>query len=112
MEREQQIEAEERQRRERDSAEREQRLQARERELRQQPNRNVRRYQNKGPDCRDVGVCNRSYDFNSVVPDKFRGTTFDERTEMGNREAAEIRRRMNRNNNSRGNFNFNLNFGN
>ena len=54
---------------------------------------------------------NAAYDFDSVLPDKFRGTTFDERTEMGNREAAEIRRRMNRNNNSRGNFNFNLNFG-
>jgi len=112
LEREQQIEAEERLRRERDIAERERRLQARERELRQQQNRRVRRHQNNQTDCRDVGVCNRSYDFDSVLPDKFRGTTFDERTEMGNREAAEIRRRMNRNNNSRGNFNFNLNFGN
>ena len=81
-------------------------------ELRQQQNRRVQRHQNNQTDCRDVGVCNRSYDFDSVLPDKFRGTTFDERTEMGNREAAEIRRRMNRNNNSRGNFNFNLNFGN
>ena len=112
LEREQQIEAEERLRRERDIAERERRLQARERELRQQQNRRVQRHQNNQTDCRDVGVCNRSYDFDSVLPDKFRGTTFDERTEMGNREAAEIRRRMNRNNNSRGNFNFNLNFGN
>ena len=110
--RERQVEEEERLRREREVAEREQRLQARERELRQQQNRRVQRHQNNQTDCRDVGVCNRSYDFDSVLPDKFRGTTFDERTEMGNREAAEIRRRMNRNNNSRGNFNFNLNFGN
>ena len=70
LEREQQIEAEERQRRERDIAERERQLQARERELRQQPNRNVRQYQKNRYDCRDVGVCNRSYDFNSVVPDR------------------------------------------
>jgi len=109
LEREQQIEAEERLRRERDIAERERRLQARERELRQQQNRRVRRHQNNQTDCRDVGVCNRSYDFDSVLPDKFRGTTFDERTEMDNKEAAE---RMKRNNSSRGNFNFNLNFGN
>jgi len=108
LEREQQIEAEERLRRERDIAERERRLQAREMELRQQQNRRVQRQQNNQTDCRDVGVCNRSYDFDSVLPDKFRGTTFDERTEMGNREAAE---RMKRNNRSRGNFNFNLNFG-
>jgi hypothetical protein len=110
--REQQVQEEERLRREREVAERERQLQARERELRQQQNRRVQRRQNNQTDCRDVGVCNRSYDFDSVLPDKFRGTTFDERTEMGNREAAEIRRRMNRNNNSRGNFNFNLNFGN
>ena len=110
--RERQVEEEERLRREREVAERERQLQARERELRQQQNRRVQRHQNNQTDCRDVGVCNMSYDFDSVLPDKFRGTTFDERTEMGNREAAEIRRRMNRNNNSRGNFNFNLNFGN
>ena len=109
LEREQQIEAEERLRRERDIAERERRLQARERELRQQQNRRVQRHQNNQTDCRDVGVCNRSYDFDSVLPDRFRGTTFDERTEMDNKEAAE---RMKRNNSSRGNFNFNLNFGN
>ena len=77
-------------------------------ELRQQQNRRVQRHQNNQTDCRDVGVCNRSYDFDSVLPDKFRGTTFDERTEMDNKEAAE---RMKRNNRSRGNFNFNLNFG-
>ena len=36
-------------------------------------------------DCRDVGVCNRSRNFNSVLPDRFRGTTFDERTIYGSR---------------------------
>ena len=43
-------------------------------------------------DCRDVGVCNRSRNFNSVLPDRFRGTTFDERTILG---AIEHAQRMN-----------------
>ena len=44
-------------------------------------------------DCRDVGVCNRSHNFNSVLPDRFHGTTFDERTIIG---AIEHSQRMNR----------------
>ena len=62
-----------------------------------------RRYQS---DCRDVGVCNRSYNFNSVVPDRFHGTTFDQRTMIGNREAAQ---RMNRGRSSRNRSNWNFN---
>jgi len=43
-------------------------------------------------DCRDVGVCNRSRNFNSVLPDRFYGTTFDERTII---DAIEHAQRMN-----------------
>jgi len=43
-------------------------------------------------DCRDVGVCNRSRNFNSVLPDKYYGTTFEQRTII---DAIEHAQRMN-----------------
>jgi hypothetical protein len=44
-------------------------------------------------DCRDMGVCNRSRNFDSVLPDKYYGTTFEQRTIM---DAMEHAQRMNR----------------
>ena len=85
MEREQQIEAEERLRRERDIAERERRLQARERELRQRKHRSVRHPRN-GP-CAFGGPSN---------PD-------------GSCDIGPLRPR-NRNK-PKGKFNFNIHFG-
>jgi hypothetical protein len=65
----------------------------------------VPRHRRYRTDCRDVGVCNRSYNFNSVVPDRFRGTTFDQRTIIGNIEAAQ---RMNRGRYNRSGWNFDV----
>ena len=44
-------------------------------------------------DCRDMGVCNRSRNFDSVLPDKYYGTTFEQRTII---DAMEHAQRMNR----------------
>ncbi len=60
-------------------------------------------------DCRDMGVCNRSRNFNSVVPDRFHGITFEQQTII---DAMEHAQRMNRarrfNNGSYGNWNIRI----
>ena len=60
-------------------------------------------------DCRDMGVCNRSRNFDSVLPDKYYGTTFEQRTMI---DAIEHAQRMNRarryNNGSYGNWNIRI----
>ena len=109
MEREQQIDAEERLRRERDIAERERRLQARERELRQQPNRKVRRYQNNRPPRVHLGSDGRT-----LVPGGYNDSLYKNDIDLSPlRNGGLIKRNRGRNGNdrSRGNFNFNLNFG-
>jgi hypothetical protein len=57
-------------------------------------------------DCRDMGVCNRSRNFNSVVPDRFHGITFEQQTII---DAMEHAQRMNRIRGYRGNSNGNWN---
>jgi hypothetical protein len=57
-------------------------------------------------DCRDMGVCNRSRNFDSVLPDKYYGTTFEQRTII---DAMEHAQRMNRIRGYRGNSNGNWN---
>ena len=60
-------------------------------------------------DCRDMGVCNRSRNFNSVVPDRFQGITFDQQTII---DAMEHAQRMNRiRGYNRGNGNWNIRIG-
>ena len=60
-------------------------------------------------DCRDMGVCNRSRNFDSVLPDKYYGTTFEQRTII---DAMEHAQRMNRvrryNRGSYGNWNIRI----
>ena len=61
-------------------------------------------------DCRDMGVCNRSRNFNSVVPDRFHGITFEQQTII---DAMEHAQRMNRirgynRGNSNGNWNIRI----
>ena len=61
-------------------------------------------------DCRDMGVCNRSRNFDSVLPDKYYGTTFEQRTII---DAMEHAQRMNRirgynRGNSNGNWNIRI----
>ena len=59
-------------------------------------------------DCRDMGVCNRSRNFNSVVPDRFQGITFDQQTIIDAMEHAQRMNRARRYNRGNGNWNIRI----
>jgi len=62
-------------------------------------------------DCRDMGVCNRSRNFDSVLPDKYYGTTFEQRTIIDAMEHAQRMNRARRYNRGNSNGNWNIRIG-
>ena len=62
-------------------------------------------------DCRDMGVCNRSRNFNSVVPDRFHGITFEQQTIIDAMEHAQRMNRARRYNRGNSNGNWNIRIG-
>jgi len=62
-------------------------------------------------DCRDMGVCNRSRNFDSVLPDKYYGTTFEQQTIIDAMEHAQRMNRARRYNRGNSNGNWNIRIG-